>query len=37
MSWRHDDDSSVDDMIHDISDKHCPDSVRETAYRELKE
>lgn len=31
----HDEDSSQEQMIRDISDKHCPDSVRQSAYREL--
>lgn len=36
MSIFHDEDSDAIDMIRDISDKHCPDSVRDSAYRELK-
>ena len=32
----HDETSSIDDMLRDISDKHCPDSVRHTAYAELE-
>ena len=32
----HDDDSDVDNMLSDIADKHCPDSVRQSAYRELE-
>jgi hypothetical protein len=36
MSWRHDEDSQESSMIRDISDRHCPDSVRESAYRELE-
>lgn len=31
----HDEDSSQEQMVRDISDKHCPDSVRQSAYREL--
>lgn len=34
--YKHDDDSYNKDLIRDISDKHCPDSVRESAYRELE-
>ncbi len=37
MSIYHDDNSHMDDMIRDVSDKHCPQSVRESAYRELEE
>jgi len=36
MSIYHDEDSSNKDMIRDISDKHCPDSIRKSAYEELK-
>lgn len=35
MSIYHDDNSQVSDMIRDISDKHCPDSIRESAYSQL--
>jgi len=31
----HDEKSRDSDMIRDISDKHCPDSIRESAYKEL--
>lgn len=31
----HDEKSSLKDMIRDISNKKTPDSVRESAYREL--
>lgn len=36
MSWRHDHKSTHDDMISDVAHKHTPDSVRESAYRELE-
>lgn len=36
MSIFHDEDSNKDDMIMDISNRHCPDSVRQSAYRELE-
>ncbi len=32
----HDSDSTRESMIADIAHKHCPDSVRESAYRELE-
>ena len=33
----HDESSSIRNMISDISDKHCPDSIRDSAYREMEE
>ena len=36
MSYRHDDNSNNEDMLRDISDKHCPDSIRDSAYQELE-
>ena len=35
MSWHHDDKSTHKQLIRDVADKHCPDSVRQTAYQEL--
>jgi hypothetical protein len=35
MGIYHDEDSKVNDMLRDISHRHCPDSVRESAYIEL--
>lgn len=37
MSYEHDEHSKESDMIRDIADSHCPDSVRQSAYRELKD
>lgn len=37
MGYDHDEFSKVSDMIRDIADKHCPDSLRQSAYRELQE
>lgn len=34
--WEHDSKSKTSDMIKDISDKHCPDSIRQSAYSELE-
>ncbi len=36
MNWEHDSKSSNKEMIRDISYKHCPDSVRQSAYKELE-
>lgn len=36
MSQWHDEKDKKKDMIRDISHKHTPDSVRESAYRELE-
>jgi hypothetical protein len=36
MGWRHDEKSKYDDLIADIASKHCPDSIRRTAYEELE-
>jgi len=32
----HDENSIEKDMISDIADKHCPDSIRKSAYKELE-
>lgn len=36
MSMYYDSASSVNSMLADISDRHCPDSVRQSAYAELE-
>lgn len=36
MDMYHDSSSTSRSLLSDIADKHCPDSVRQSAYRELE-